>query len=213
MATVKISPKDFKEKVNQGWKREELMQHYGIKSSDVTSILKQLGLTIRKFHKPRFELVDEEEGEIQHTVTATDVANNPDAGLAEGETVGIKEEVSPPVEEKKKRVRQTKEKVAPVTEEVEVQEDTQPETTQEVAVQTPANTTATVDSPFGQANVVAATEETIDVMKATEDVQTSFNIPNGAGTASNVGSEDAFNSQPVDSATQAENPFLKAWGK
>ena len=207
MSTVKITKSDFTEKVNQGWKREQLQEHYGIKSSDVTAILKQLGLKIRKFHKPRFELVDDEVETIDHTVSSQDVENNPDAGLTEGEDIQItevqKEETKAPRKRRTKAEIEADKAAKEEAEAVEIQEDTETSTVEDSNI---GEATVVEESPIAE----EASEE-VDVLKATEDVQTSFNIPNGAGTPSNVGSEDAFNAQPTDDV-QEENPFIKAWG-
>lgn len=208
MSTVKITKSDFTEKVNQGWKREQLQEHYGIKSSDVTAILKQLGLKIRKLHKPRFELVDDEVETIDHTVYFQGVENNPDAGLTEGEDIQITE-VQKEEEVKTPRKRRTKAEIEAdkaaleESQAVEIQEDTEVSTVEDSNI---GEATVVEESPIAE----EASEE-VDVLKATEDVQTSFNIPNGAGTPSNIGSEDAFNAQPTDDV-QEENPFIKAWG-
>lgn len=208
MSTVKITKSDFTEKVNQGWKREQLQEHYGIKSSDVTAILKQLDLKIRKFHKPRFELVDDEVETIDHTVSSQDVENNPDAGLTEGEDIQIpevqkEEEVKTPRKRRTKAEIEANKAVKEESEAVEIQEDTEASTVEDSNI---GEATIVEESPIAE----EASEE-VDVLKATEDVQTSFNIPNGAGTSSNIGSEDAFNAQPMD-YVQQENPFIKAWG-
>lgn len=196
MSTVKITKSDFTEKVNQGWKREQLQEHYGIKSSDVTAILKQLGLRIRKFHKPRFELVDDE----VETTSDAEVTKEEEIQIPE---VQKEEEVKTPRKRRTKAEIEADKAAKEESEAVEIQEDTEASTVE--------------DSNIGEATVVEEaplaeeSSEEVDVLKATEDVQTSFNIPNGAGIPSTIGSEDAFNAQPSDDV-QEENPFIKAWG-
>jgi uncharacterized protein (DUF433 family) len=44
--------------VEAGSKKEEIANHYGLNIAQTTKLLKTAGLTIRKFHKPSFTLVD-----------------------------------------------------------------------------------------------------------------------------------------------------------
>ena len=46
------------EQVNKGMKKAELAEFYGIPVTQMTSALKQAGLKIRKFHHPKFVLVN-----------------------------------------------------------------------------------------------------------------------------------------------------------
>jgi len=56
---VEISLKDLTEKVNEGWKKQQLVQHYGVSFASMGKILKEAGLRIRKFHKPKYVLVND----------------------------------------------------------------------------------------------------------------------------------------------------------
>lgn len=58
---VRITKSDLIEKVEAGWKRDALAEHYGIPVTQMATALKQAGLRIRKFHKPKFELIDDVE--------------------------------------------------------------------------------------------------------------------------------------------------------
>lgn len=70
--TVKITVQDLTEKVEAGWKKPALAEHYGLPVSQMTLALKQAGLKIRKFHKPKFELVNEEVVADEDTIEITD---------------------------------------------------------------------------------------------------------------------------------------------
>lgn len=56
---VRITKSDLTQKVEEGWKKDQLAQHYGLPMSQMTKVLQQAGLQIRKFHRPKFELVDD----------------------------------------------------------------------------------------------------------------------------------------------------------
>ena len=55
---VSIDIKVLTEQVNNGMKKAELAEFYGIPVTQMTSALKQAGLKIRKFHHPKFVLVN-----------------------------------------------------------------------------------------------------------------------------------------------------------
>ena len=60
------------EQVNKGMKKAELAEFYGIPVTQMTSALKQAGLKIRKFHHPKFVLVDNtKEGTITDVTEET----------------------------------------------------------------------------------------------------------------------------------------------
>ena len=59
MSVIRITKQDLSKKVQDGWKKKALAEHYGLPVTQMTLALKQAGLTIRKFHMPKFELVDE----------------------------------------------------------------------------------------------------------------------------------------------------------
>ena len=60
---VKIILSKLKEQVEEGMKRKELAEYYGISEVQMAKALKSAGLRIRKFHLPSFEIVEEEEDE------------------------------------------------------------------------------------------------------------------------------------------------------
>lgn len=55
---VKISLETLKRQVNEGMKKKELASHYGIPVMQMTQILKDNNIQIRKFHYPKYELVE-----------------------------------------------------------------------------------------------------------------------------------------------------------
>lgn len=58
---VKIILSKLKEQVEEGMKRKELAEYYGIAEVQMAKALKSAGLRIRKFHLPSFEIVTEED--------------------------------------------------------------------------------------------------------------------------------------------------------
>lgn len=81
MAAIKISKVDLAQKVEEGWKKAQLAEHYGLPMAQMTKVLQAAGLQIRKFHAPKFELV--EEVEVLDTVDVSEATE----GLHEATTV------------------------------------------------------------------------------------------------------------------------------
>lgn len=54
-----ITISDVKSKVDAGWKKQALAEHYGLPMAQMTKLLQAAGLKIRKFHAPLFVLVDD----------------------------------------------------------------------------------------------------------------------------------------------------------
>jgi len=61
---IQIKKSTLAKQVEDGMKKDALAEHYGVKVAEMTRILKQAGLKIRKFHVPSYEFVDDtnEEG-------------------------------------------------------------------------------------------------------------------------------------------------------
>lgn len=74
---VQIVPSILRTQVEQGMKLKELAEHYGLPVSQMKSALRQQGLTIRKFHLPKFVFV-EENTEVEHTITDEYISLNPE---------------------------------------------------------------------------------------------------------------------------------------
>ena len=75
---VKISLATLKKQVEEGMKRKELAEYYGIPGTQMAKALKSAGLKIRKFHNPAFELVMEAE---ETQVEEIEVEEEPDTTL------------------------------------------------------------------------------------------------------------------------------------
>lgn len=56
---VQVTRQDLTNKVQEGWKKKALAEHYGLSVMQMTQLLKDAELTIRKFHAPKYILVDE----------------------------------------------------------------------------------------------------------------------------------------------------------
>ena len=56
---VEIKLSVLTEQVNEGWKRTALAEHYGLPKTQMAQVLRDAGLKIRKFHAPKFILVDD----------------------------------------------------------------------------------------------------------------------------------------------------------
>lgn len=56
---VQVTLSDLKQKVEEGWKRDALAEHFGLPKQQMSALLKQAQLRIRKFHAPKFELIDD----------------------------------------------------------------------------------------------------------------------------------------------------------
>ena len=73
---VKIVPSELRQKVESGWKLDQLAQHYGLSKASMRNALKQLGLKIRALRTPAFTFVEEElhDAPAQH-ITPEEVAH------------------------------------------------------------------------------------------------------------------------------------------
>jgi hypothetical protein len=71
---VQIVKSFLAKQVNDGMKKDQLAEYYGLNISEMGRVLKQAGLKIRKFHTPNFELVEEEEASlVENTIAETEV--------------------------------------------------------------------------------------------------------------------------------------------
>ena len=69
---VEIKKSVLAQQVQDGWKRSALAEHYGLPETQMAAVLKQAGLKIRKFHAPKYHLVDDTI-EVVEEVTGEDV--------------------------------------------------------------------------------------------------------------------------------------------
>lgn len=66
----KVSASEFTKDVNEGLTKAVLIKKYGISEASVKKVAKQLGLTIKRAVKPKFELVfDAETTEVTENTT------------------------------------------------------------------------------------------------------------------------------------------------
>ena len=91
--------------VEAGWKKDVLAKHYELPASSITSILKTLGLKIRKFHKPAFVI----DGVDSPAVTQVSETDSP--------TEENTKQVEEVVEQKPKEEKKSKSKKETVKEE------------------------------------------------------------------------------------------------
>ena len=56
---VEIKKSILTQQVEEGWKRKALAEHYGLPETQMAQVLKDAGLKIRKFHAPKYQLVDD----------------------------------------------------------------------------------------------------------------------------------------------------------
>lgn len=99
-----ITISDLKSKVDAGWKKQVLADHYGLPMAQMTKLLQTAGLKIRKFHAPLYVLVDD-------TVV----------GTTENDTMGI-EEMAVSMETQEVEFETPEVEEAPIIEEEQVVE-------------------------------------------------------------------------------------------
>jgi len=58
LSVKNISKIELTSMVESGSKKEQIATHYGLNMAQTTRLLKQANLTIRKFRKPTFTLID-----------------------------------------------------------------------------------------------------------------------------------------------------------
>ena len=69
---VEIKKSVLAQQVQEGWKRKALAEHYGLPETQMAQVLRNAGLQIRKFHAPKYQLVDDTI-EVVEEVTGEDV--------------------------------------------------------------------------------------------------------------------------------------------
>ena len=69
---VEIKKSVLVQQVQDGWKRKALAEHYGLPEAQMAQVLRDAGLQIRKFHAPKYQLVDDTI-EVVEEVTGEDV--------------------------------------------------------------------------------------------------------------------------------------------
>ena len=69
---IEIKKSILAQQVQDGWKRKALAEHYGLPEAQMAQVLRDAGLQIRKFHAPKYQLVDDTI-EVVEEVTGEDV--------------------------------------------------------------------------------------------------------------------------------------------
>lgn len=92
MADVKIVPSVLKQQVEEGWKLKPLAEHYGLPVAQMKKALQALGLTIRKFHLPKFEFVNEDQEELLDITDEMEVIVNEELGIVQEPVVETPEQ-------------------------------------------------------------------------------------------------------------------------
>ena len=69
---VEIKKSVLAQQVQEGWKRKALAEHYGLPEAQMAQVLRDAGLQIRKFHAPKYQLVDDTIENVEE-VTGEDV--------------------------------------------------------------------------------------------------------------------------------------------
>lgn len=87
-AKPQISLAEIAKKVEEGWKKPALAEHYGLPVSQMTKILKDANIRIRKFHEPKYTIIDDREivNEDQLEPTQEDISDVHGAILESPET-------------------------------------------------------------------------------------------------------------------------------
>lgn len=65
-----ITYDDLKQRIDNGAKKKELAEHYGLSVNQMTKALQEAGLKIRGFHHPKFKIV----GKPQQIVESVEIA-------------------------------------------------------------------------------------------------------------------------------------------
>lgn len=73
MAVVTIVPSVLRQQVEEGWKLKPLAEHYGLPASQMKKALQAQGLTIRKFHNPKFVFAEEATEQEVEAQEVTDI--------------------------------------------------------------------------------------------------------------------------------------------
>lgn len=92
---VEIKKSILAQQVEDGWKRKALAEHYGLPEAQMAQVLRDAKLQIRKFHAPKYQLVDDTEGETTESIIeGNDVVVGEDVNVLQEDT---QQEVATPV--------------------------------------------------------------------------------------------------------------------
>ena len=93
---IEIKKSILAQQVQDGWKRKALAEHYGLPETQMAQVLRNAGLKIRKFHAPKYQLVDDTNSEelVEITNEGNDVVVGEDVNVLQEDT---QQEVVTPV--------------------------------------------------------------------------------------------------------------------
>lgn len=93
---IEIKKSVLAQQVEEGWKRKALAEHYGLPETQMAQVLRNAGLKIRKFHAPKYQLVDDTNSEelVEITNEGNDVVVGEDVNVLQEDT---QQEVVTPV--------------------------------------------------------------------------------------------------------------------
>ena len=93
---IEIKKSVLAQQVEDGWKRKALAEHYGLPETQMAQVLRDAGLQIRKFHAPKYQLVDDTNSEelVEITNEGNDVVVGEDVNVLQEDT---QQEVATPV--------------------------------------------------------------------------------------------------------------------
>ena len=93
---IEIKKSVLAQQVEEGWKRKALAEHYGLPETQMAQVLRDAGLQIRKFHAPKYQLVDDTNSEesVEITNEGNDVVVGEDVNVLQEDT---QQEVVTPV--------------------------------------------------------------------------------------------------------------------
>lgn len=93
---IEIKKSILAQQVQDGWKRKALAEHYGLPETQMAQVLRDAGLQIRKFHAPKYQLVDDTNSEelVEITNEGNDVVVGEDVNVLQEDT---QQEVVTPV--------------------------------------------------------------------------------------------------------------------
>lgn len=89
-APIRIVKEVLEQQVQEGWKKNALAEHYGLPVAQMTKVLKDCGLTIRKFHAPKYVLVSED---VNENTAVNDTEVIEDVIVGEAQISATEEEV------------------------------------------------------------------------------------------------------------------------
>ena len=91
---VEIKKSILAQQVEDGWKRSALAEHYGLPEAQMAQVLRDAGLRIRKFHAPKYQLVDDTTEEVDNEIMGEDVNTLTESVIEEVEVAPVAQQTS-----------------------------------------------------------------------------------------------------------------------